>query len=53
MEKGGANACFASPLVEAHHFAITVAKSGRASYAQAQEFAVTEKSNIRAQHAGP
>ena len=51
MEKGGETACCVSPLVEAHHFASTITRNGLANYAQAQEFAATEKSNILVQHA--
>ena len=53
MEKGGAIACYASPLVEAQNFASTIGRNGLASFAQVPEFAATEKSNIIANHARP
>jgi hypothetical protein len=51
MEKGGAIACYVSPLVEAQNFASTIGRNGLASFAQVPEFAATEKSNIIANHA--
>ena len=51
--QGGEIACYVSPSVEAQNFASTITGSTLASYAQVQEYAATEKSNMGAQHARP